>query len=110
MPASPRLSSLKATKKSKDLEYGTPSFTPDGQRMYFTRWYKVGSKSTYAIYTSKMEGTEWGTPQKLNANVNADGYNSIQPFVTADGKQLYFVSTKPGGQGGDDIWVADLGS
>jgi OOP family OmpA-OmpF porin len=106
----PQIIKFKSDESIKDLEYGTPSFTPDGQRMYFTRWFKVGSKSTYAIYTSKMEGTEWGTPQKLNANVNADGFKTIQPFVTADGKRLYFVSTKPGGQGGDDIWVADLGS
>ncbi|RFZ90308.1 hypothetical protein D0C36_21150 [Mucilaginibacter conchicola] len=95
--------------KSKDLEYGTPAFTPDGQHLYFTRWFKVGSKSTYAIYTSR-KGSDgvWGTPEKLNSNVNAEGFNSIQPFITADGKQMYFVSTKPGGQGGDDIWVADL--
>ncbi|MBL4678665.1 MAG: OmpA family protein [Mucilaginibacter sp.] len=95
--------------KNKDLEYGTPAFTPDGQHLYFTRWFKVGSKSTYAIYTSR-KGADgiWGAPEKLNANVNAEGFNSIQPFVTADGKQLYFVSTKPGGQGGDDIWVSDL--
>ncbi|RYU91399.1 hypothetical protein EWM62_05510 [Mucilaginibacter terrigena] len=106
----PTVIKFKSDENIKDLEYGTPAFTPDGQRMYFTRWYKVGSKSTYAIYSSKMEGTDWGTPQKLNSNVNADGFNAIQPFVTADGKQLYFVSTKPGGQGGDDIWVADLNS
>lgn len=106
----PQIIKFKSDENIKDLEYGTPSFTPDGQRIYFTRWFKVGSKSTYAIYTSKMEGADWGTPQKLNTNVNTDGYNAIQPFVTADGKQLYFVSTKPGGQGGDDIWVADLGS
>jgi outer membrane protein OmpA-like peptidoglycan-associated protein/tetratricopeptide (TPR) repeat protein len=106
----PQVIKFKSDENIKELEYGTPSFTPDGQRMYFTRWFKAGSKSTYAIYTSKMEGAEWGRPQKLNTNVNADGYNTIQPFVTADGKQLYFVSTKPGGQGGDDIWVADLGN
>ena len=106
----PQVINFKSDEKIKDLEYGTPSFTPDGQRMYFTRWFKVGSKSTHAIYTSKMEGTEWGTPQKLNANVNAEGFKTMQPFVTADGKRLYFVSDKPGGQGGDDIWVAELGS
>ncbi|WP_454803204.1 OmpA family protein [Mucilaginibacter phyllosphaerae] len=104
----PEIIKFKSDNNIKDLEYGTPAFTPDGQRMYFTRWFKVGSKSTYAIYTSKLTGTEWSTPQKLNSNVNADGFNAIQPFVTADGKRLYFVSTKPGGQGGDDIWMADL--
>ncbi|GGH15851.1 OmpA family protein [Mucilaginibacter phyllosphaerae] len=106
----PQIIKFKSDDNIKDLEYGTPAFSPNGQRMYFTRWYKAGSKSTYGIYTSTLTGTEWSTPLKLNSNVNADGFNAIQPFVTADGKRLYFVSTKPGGQGGDDIWVADLGS
>ncbi len=91
-----------------NIEYGTPSFSPDGQRMYFTRWYKDGSKIIHGIYYSQLTGSEWGSPQKMGTNVNADGFNSIQPFITADGKQLYFVSNKPGGQGGDDIWVSDL--
>jgi OOP family OmpA-OmpF porin len=106
----PQVIEFKGDENIKNLEYGTPSFTADGQRLYFTRWFKVGNKSTYAIYTSKVEGSNWGTPQKLNSNVNTDGFNAIQPFVTADSKHLFFVSTKPGGQGGDDIWVADLGS
>jgi outer membrane protein OmpA-like peptidoglycan-associated protein len=106
----PQVIKFKSDENIKDLEYGTPAFAPDGKRMYFTRWFKVGGKSTYAIYTSKMEGAGWGTPQKLNSNVNVEGFNAIQPFVTADGKHLYFVSTKPGGQGGDDIWVSDLGN
>ena len=106
----PAIIKFKNDDNIKDLEYGTPAFTPDGQRMYFTRWFKVGSKSTYNIYTSKIDAGEWSKPEKLNSNVNVDGFNAIQPFVTADGKKLYFVSTKPGGVGGDDIWVADLNS
>lgn len=94
--------------KDKNIEYGTPVLNPGGQRMYFTRWFKVGSKITHAIYVSERSGTDWSPPVKLNANVNADGFNSIQPFITADGKRLYFVSTKPGGQGGQDIWMSDL--
>ncbi|RVU00453.1 hypothetical protein EOD41_13330 [Mucilaginibacter limnophilus] len=93
-----------------ELEYGTPSLNPGGNRMYFTRWYKEGSKITHAIYVADWVNNAWSTPKKLNANVNAEGFNTIQPFVTADGKQLYYVSNKPGGQGGDDVWVSDLSS
>jgi len=92
----------------KDLEYGTPSMNPGGNRMYFSRWYKDGAKTIYGIYSSELINGEWGTPVKLNSNVNADGFKSIQPFITADGKRLFFVSDKPGGQGGDDIWVSNL--
>jgi OOP family OmpA-OmpF porin len=106
----PELVKIKNTDNKKDVEYGTPAIDKTGTRMYFTRWYKEGSKTTHAIYISNLTNDEWGTPVKLNANVNAEGFNAIQPFITTDGKRLFFVSNKPGGQGGDDIWVADLGA
>jgi tetratricopeptide (TPR) repeat protein len=93
-----------------DLEYGTPSLNETGKRLYFTRWYKDGSKAVHAIYYSELIGNEWSTPVKMNSNVNADGFNSIQPFLTADGTRMFFSSNKPGGQGGDDIWVSNIGS
>ncbi|GAA4339796.1 OmpA family protein [Mucilaginibacter gynuensis] len=106
----PEIIILKDESNIKELEYGTPALTPTGDRMYFTRWYKEGSRIIHAIYMTDWVKDEWTAPKKLNTFVNADGSNSIQPFVTTDGKQLYFVSNKPGGQGGDDIWVSDLGN
>lgn len=106
----PEIVPVKVADQKKESEYGTPSFSPDGKRMYFSRWYKEGSKSTYAIYVTDWADNKWTTGRKLNTNINADGFNAIQPSVTADGKKLFFCSNKPGGQGGDDIWVADLGS
>lgn len=91
-----------------EAEYGAPSFDPSGRRMYITRWLKSGSNTTYAIYKCEWQNGNWGALIKLNGNINAQGFISIQPFVTADGKQLYFTSDKPGGQGGKDIWIADL--
>ncbi len=110
LDAKPVMIDLKNNENIKELEFGTPSFDPSGNRMYFTRWYKDGSKYVHAIYLVSRSGQEWGTPQKLGSHVNAEGYNTIQPFVSADGKRLYFVSNKPGGQGGDDIWVSELGA
>jgi OOP family OmpA-OmpF porin len=106
--AKPEVLQFTTDANDKEVEYGTPSFSPDGQRMYFTRWFKVGSKTTHAIYYSQLSNNEWQAPVKLNSNINAEGFNTIQPFITMDGKRMYFVSNKPGGQGGDDIWVADL--
>jgi outer membrane protein OmpA-like peptidoglycan-associated protein/tetratricopeptide (TPR) repeat protein len=99
---------LKGSEGKNELEYGTPSLNETGKRMYFTRWYKQGSKTVHAIYYSDLIDKEWSAPKKMNGNVNADGFNSIQPFVTADGLRLFFASNKPGGQGGDDIWVSYL--
>lgn len=104
----PEMISFKVDDGKKDVEFGTPSLSPDGSKLYMTRWYKKGNKIIHHIYRSDLSGTTWGTPKKLSSNVNLDGFNAIQPFVTADGKHLYFVSDKPGGQGGQDIWIADL--
>ncbi|RYE23016.1 MAG: hypothetical protein EOP51_11765 [Sphingobacteriales bacterium] len=106
----PEMVTLKDQSNTKELEYGTPTLNPAGIRMYFTRWYKQGNKIIHAIYMTEKNNNQWTEPQKLNSHVNAEGYNSIQPFVTADGKHLYFATNKPGGQGGDDIWVSDLGT
>jgi OOP family OmpA-OmpF porin len=89
-------------------EYGTPSIAPSGKRMYLTIWYKKEDKTVLAIYSSVLQDNLWSTPVKLNNTVNAEGFNALQPRVTDDGRRLFFVSDKPGGQGGYDIWVSDL--
>ena len=50
----------------------------------------------------------WGKPEKLPANINIEGYSSMQPHLTndADREILYFVTDRPGGIGGYDIWYA----
>jgi OOP family OmpA-OmpF porin len=91
------------------IHYGTPSLEASGKRMYFTVWFnneKGETRST--IYLSKYINYKWLKPQKLNTVVNVAGYNAMQPFVTPDGKRLYFASNQPGGLGGTDIWMSDL--
>ncbi|NCD72140.1 OmpA family protein [Mucilaginibacter agri] len=107
----PEIINFRDAGSDKETEYGTPSLSPNGNRLYLTRWYKTGTKIVHAIYKSDWtENGGWTSPQKLNANVNADGFNAIQPFVCKDGKTMFFVSNKPGGQGGYDLWLANLDS
>ena len=94
--------------EKKGLAYGTPSLSASGKRIYFTGWYKKESKTVLAIYRSDLRNNVWSAPQKLSNTINTDGFNAMQPFVTADGKRLFFVSDRPGGRGGYDIWVSNL--
>lgn len=55
------------------------------------------------IYSSKLEGDKWTVPQKLNSNINSKFWEPAA-FLSADGKTLYFVSDRPGGYGGTDIY------
>ncbi|BAV09307.1 WD40-like Beta Propeller Repeat [Filimonas lacunae] len=99
---------------ASDLHEGAAVLSADGNTMYLTRWQVKGGKKSAAIYVSRKTNngthTEWQAPVALSEVVNTTGYNSQQPFLMPGGKQLLYVSDKPGGQGGLDIWVAELNS
>jgi len=90
------------------MHFGTPSLDSSGLRMYLTSWVKNEGKNAASVYFSKYEGGHWSIPKKLNSYVNSGGYNAMQPFVTPDGRHLYFVSDRRGGIGGNDIWRSEL--
>jgi OOP family OmpA-OmpF porin len=106
--SSPIAIDFKKVDKAITFEYGTPSLDASGKKMYLTRWYKTANKTVTEICYSKLINGKWQQPEELNPNVNVDNFNARQPFVTTDGQRLFFTSNKPGGQGGDDIWVSDL--
>lgn len=86
---------------------GAQCISPDGMYMFFTGCNRPDGLGRCDIYLSKREGKNWSTPFNIGGPVNTPGWES-QPSLTADGKTLYFVSTRPGGKGGYDIWKADL--
>ena len=93
---------------SGNLQQGAATFTPDGNKMFFTRWEQIEGKNWGAIYVTEKKGDKWSDPIKLNGNINIEGYSSIQPFVTSDGKYLLFSSDRPGGLGKYDLWFATM--
>ena len=91
----------------KEGHQGTVALSADGTTLFLTRWTSKGEKKTAALYTATKTAKGWSEPTPLDA-INAPGYNTQQPFVSADGRYLYFVSDRPGGQGGLDLWAAEL--
>jgi outer membrane protein OmpA-like peptidoglycan-associated protein len=59
------------------------------------------------IYSTHLNGDTWSEPEKLNANINSK-YWEPSAFITADGNTMYFVSDRPGGYGGRDIYKSNL--
>ena len=104
------LSDVKKTtiSQAKEIHQGVVSAMPGGNTIFLTRWTLTGNKKTSSIYTSNKNGETWSEPVMLDATINAEGANTQQPFVTADGKYLLFASDRSGGQGGFDIWYAPL--
>jgi hypothetical protein len=48
---------------------------------------------------------EWSAPVNLGAEVNS-AFEDLAPHVSSDGLALYFASTRPESQGGEDLWVS----
>ena len=95
----------------RDANIGPASVTTDGTTLYFTRNNSEGrglrkkEPNRLGIYTAKRSGSQWTdiTPFEYN---NPD-YNLSFPFVSADGRYLFFSSDMPGGQGRYDIYMSE---
>jgi Tol biopolymer transport system component len=88
---------------------GTPSISADGLALYFSDYWsglRPGGSGNYDLWvtTRATKDDEWGTPVNLGPIVNSSA-NDFTPSISADGLSLYFESGRPGGYGGDDIWV-----
>ncbi len=101
-PAKP----LPAPVNSHDNE-GSQCISPDGQYLFFTACGRKEGFGRCDIYAAVRSGGIWGSPFNLGDGVNNEHWDS-QPSFAADGRTLYFVSTRPGGQGGMDIWKCTL--
>jgi outer membrane protein OmpA-like peptidoglycan-associated protein len=71
----------------------------DGQRMLLYRGDPDGN-----IYESVLNGEEWSNPLKLPKPINSNKHES-SASISPDGRTIYLVSNRNGGEGGLDIWV-----
>lgn len=91
-------------------EFGT-SFSPDGETVYFNQWLGLNEdRRVLKIVKSTYQNGDWSKPEELSFS---DGtYDDIDPFVTHDGKRLYFSSNRPlnGNDPKDDFdtWYVEL--
>ncbi len=103
------LGELEGPFNSNEAHTGNGAFSPDGTRFYFSRCSEDWNMDvTCELWLSVKKDHQWSEPEKLNSDINKSGYSSSQPSVGRDensGKEvLYFVSDRPGGFGGTDIW------
>ena len=89
-----------------EYDEGTPSFSPDGNTMYYTYCAQdPEGPRTAEIYISTRSSAKWG--KGTRATIVKDSVTALgHPSITPDGKYLYFVSDAVGGFGGKDIFRA----
>ncbi|CAA9234379.1 MAG: 18K peptidoglycan-associated outer membrane lipoprotein; Peptidoglycan-associated lipoprotein precursor; Outer membrane protein P6; OmpA/MotB precursor [uncultured Adhaeribacter sp.] len=78
--------------------------TPDGKTMYFAtnHYSEDGDKE---IYVSKRTPKgEWGKPRNMGRTINTP-FDEDSPFLTPNGKTMYFTSRGHNTMGGYDVFV-----
>lgn len=100
--------STQQSNKGGTAEMGVCCFTADGKTMYFTYSKAMAGKDQGTkIMVSQRASGEWSDPQEVR--LFPDSTISVaHPTLCPTGDTLYFVSDAPGGQGGKDIWMAEL--
>lgn len=83
---------------------GCPVSSRDG-KTFFMASTRTGSEGI-DIWISRRESTDepWGDPVNAGEPINSP-YNDFCPMPARDGHEFFFVSNRPGGCGGDDIYV-----
>ncbi len=84
---------------------GSASLTADGNTMYFVSDRK-GDKRSTDIYVVEKNGKSWGEAKPLPESINTAGRETT-PFITSDGRYLFFSSNGHLGMGGLDIYVVE---
>ena len=88
---------------------GAQSVSPDGNYLLYTMCDADFGMGSCDLYWSKRIGRKWSRPRNFGAPVNSTAWES-QPSMASDGKTIYFVSSRPGGFGGKDIWKTTMTS
>ncbi len=102
-------SKAKKLKKPINTKYNEShaSLSPDGKTLYFTSD-RPGGQGGIDIYTATRDAKgRWTNLQNLGSRINSP-FNEETPFLTPDGKYLFFSSEGHGSIGGFDIYYTEL--
>jgi len=88
---------------------GGATLTIDNKELFYTVCnYKNGGKYYNCdICYSKSDFGYWSDIETLDTAINLPDSWDSQPTISSDGKTLYFISDRPGGLGGYDIYIAE---
>ncbi len=95
---------LKGNINSQNNE-GSISLTSDSKFMVYTSCELNFKKNSCDLFYAEMINGVWAQPRKMSQNINSEYWDS-QPNLSHDGNILFFVSNRPGGKGGRDIWYS----
>lgn len=98
LPAEPLQSPINIPKRFNS----NVAISNDGQRLLK---YQDDGYGNGDIYETYLSGNTWSTPVSLGPEINSESHES-SASIAPDGRTIYFVSDRKGGEGKRDIWKA----
>lgn len=87
----------------------SPSISADGKTLYFVRMdgkKNSNGKECGSVWMSNYKGNSWSDPVKLPYPINSGCECNVK--ILTDNKTLLFLSERPGGKGGFDLYKSVL--
>ena len=104
---SPGVFSKKLATKFND---GPVTFNSKGDTIYYSRNIIIDGRRSeissvrnkLGIFYAVFDGNDWTKIRELR--INNEWYNVTTPWLSPEGRRLFFASDKPGGYGGSDLY------
>jgi hypothetical protein len=79
----------------------------DGREIFFASFNRAGGLGAFDLWTSTRRSVHepWNTPVNMGVPLNTT-VNDQQPSLSSDARTLLFTSDRPGGLGGNDLWIS----
>jgi hypothetical protein len=98
---------------NKKFHDGPICFSKNNDTLFFSRVEKYLKGTDKAdlniernkIFMRKFKNNEW--QEEVPFYLNSNTYSVVNPYLSADGKRLYFISDMPGGIGETDIYYCE---
>jgi outer membrane protein OmpA-like peptidoglycan-associated protein/tetratricopeptide (TPR) repeat protein len=88
-----------------NMNEGAQNISQDGKWLMFTGCNFPNGFGSCDLYISYLDKDGWSTPENLGRSINTEFWESA-PSLSPDKRDLYFASNRPGGYGGNDIYVS----
>ncbi len=88
---------------------GSPEISDDGLLLFFNRWIDNGNAAFFDVWvaTRRTPQDPWNAPKNLGAPMNTTAWDG-NAELSADGRTLYYVSTRGNAAGIPDIWEVSI--